>query len=651
MSILSFKYQYLDYQKLNGDCTVLIDTDQAQFNGSRSVTIAGAPVTMYEIYANGHIYGSTTDNPDPNTCCDGSNVYQNAPAVTYPTEDISDYEVLVHVPGTPADPDGEIKKIPVSELLTNPFGNIAYVSKQYTGVAAVKVTGLTLAGISSTNAGYNKQLSNALINSEMYPFPDPWSARNALLDAIAAGKIKKGMIVVRGGEEFTVGSDDPTKNGDTAGVAANATTPDIAFSATNNTTVASLLQNKIHVYFEPGSWLRYINCKYSIYAFYTLGPVQGYVASISGYGNIECIYGGLQGFEAVCCYISNSYAEISITFANLVTNTGTLFDLFLFKTLNIQIDTINAAVASFFRFHPYALATDSGDGTCVNLNIKVKNAISSINFKYPNNQGTSRNILFFKAGGLNLARLKNYKVEIDNIVTECFRTTFFDSDNFTSDGTFTWQNWTFDCIVNNAIFRKNISDVRTDLGGIGGQSTATYCTLNFYFKNIITDSQLYSYNSLFAVYTSSNSNHNKLLLKCDNCYRTANFDTTGVFHLNSAAPGATAVDNLHVFDGNYTVDPACSAAIIPATMAGMRYLIKGIYIIKAAKPVVNFNGTNGKITFSDCIFLNDGTVAPINAVAGSKAVCKNVAVPLAVSANFTPLGEALKIFSDLVNYM
>lgn len=648
MSILSFKYQYLDYQKLNGDCTVLIDTDQAQFNGSRSVTIAGAPVTMYEIYANGHIYGSTTDNPDPNTCCDGSNVYQNAPAVTYPTEDISDYEVLVHVPGTPQDPDGEIKKIPVSELLTNPYGYVAYVSKQYSGAAAATVTGLTAANISSTNADYNKQRSNALFNSEMYPFPDPWSARNALLDAIAAGKITRGVIVIKGGEQFTVGSDDPTKNGDANGVAANNTAADICFSSTNNAVPASLIQDKLAVHFESGSMIKYINKSYVIFPFYCLGTTA-YNSAVTGYGTIEEVYGGLQGFDQTLFYCDNAYANISVTLSNFAINTGSHFYFYGFKSINITIENYSSAGGTPFRVCPFARQTANGDGTPCLLNVRIKNLYCGINFKYPNDTG--RNPLIFKLGGLNVARQKALNFFIDNLVTEAFRTNIADTDSLGSDGTTDYLNVAFNCEIANSVIRKTVVDSRNDLGGIGGQNTSKDSVFSFIFKNMMTDTALIAYETWFSTYGTSVSSNSKLLIKVDNCYKRSNNDPDPLFKLNSAGPVQTSTNCIRIIEGNYQVDPACSMILYSGVSKSNRFNIKGTYIIRGAKPVLSIADTASRITLQDCVFVNDTTVPAITASVAAQLNCKDVVVTSANHANVTVLGDAVRINANLINYL
>jgi len=91
------------------------------------------------------------------------------------------------------------------------IGNVFYVSKKYTGAGRAVVNGFTLASISSTNTSYTSQLAKAQPGSMVFSYPDPYAARNAAMDAMAAGKISSAEIVVLEGSKYTIGSNDSSK--------------------------------------------------------------------------------------------------------------------------------------------------------------------------------------------------------------------------------------------------------------------------------------------------------------------------------------------------------------------------------------------------------------------------------------------------------
>src|SRR5690349_11247613 len=102
---------------------------------------------------------------------------------------------------------------------TQSFAEI-YVDRRFDGIASAMITA---DGVTSTNKSYLKQLSEARVGNASRPFPDPYSALQAVKASIVAGDIQGAMIIVKPLQRWTVGSDEKTKNGDELGNPAAAT--------------------------------------------------------------------------------------------------------------------------------------------------------------------------------------------------------------------------------------------------------------------------------------------------------------------------------------------------------------------------------------------------------------------------------------------
>lgn len=165
------------------------------------------------------------------------------------------------------------------------LNKIFFVSKQYSGAGQAFIGGTSVASISSVNSSFNTQLSSAVMGSIGNPYPDPWSARNAAMDAIGASTIDSALVMVLSGE-WTVGSTGASFNGDITGAYPNSGVyADVCFSQANgNSTVASLYQNNVNYYFYPNTSVTYINSHYNI--------MIGYHTDIVGLtGTITIAYG------------------------------------------------------------------------------------------------------------------------------------------------------------------------------------------------------------------------------------------------------------------------------------------------------------------------------------------------------------------------
>lgn len=224
----------------------------------------------------------------------------NAP-VNY---DLAGKKVMVHDLAEPeATSTVLVDALDIATFLQKEKGEgVYYVSKNY--VSASGATIVDLNTITSTDADYNTQLLAAKRGNILAPFPCPWSARNAALADLANGEIKSALIYVIAGE-WTIGSDDDSKNGTDLNVAVFTT--DIKIAQANNTVVASLLQNNLHYYFNKNTKLIYHNRTYLIYFGYhndLTGP--SFNSSVKGDGFFKQLFGEANGFNAFFIKIVNS---------------------------------------------------------------------------------------------------------------------------------------------------------------------------------------------------------------------------------------------------------------------------------------------------------------------------------------------------------
>lgn len=248
---------------------------------------------------------------------------------------------------------------------------VYFVDRRYEDPAGAHVTGFTLASITSTNTSYTAQLGLARRGSAANPYPDPWSARNQALEDLSSGLITQASIVVLSGV-WTVGSDDPTKNGSVDGTSPNSgVVADLTFDLgeggydpTFNT--SSLLKTRLHFFFHPGTELHFINSFFNLSlvmedSFYQ-SPTLEYTTSLQGHLSIYSPY-PTYGYTFV---INNPLAKVDIQLDYMEgakPATDGMFYINTFDTLNIKVKSILGYGGGYYFtiFDAYATSTPSHD--------------------------------------------------------------------------------------------------------------------------------------------------------------------------------------------------------------------------------------------------------------------------------------------------
>jgi hypothetical protein len=279
--------------------------------------------------------------------------------------------------------DGSWGSVSISE----PNLGVYFVDKRYSGAGAAIVTGLTYASITSTNTQYNTQKNNAKRGSTISPFPDPWSARNAAYDDLQAGTITKAVIIVLQGK-WTVGSDNPAQNGNEAGSSANSNvTADIGFSSTNNSSVASILQNNINAYFYNGTELVYINSTFGIYMIYVQDTADTSVweSSLKGDLTLRYIYGYKQPILTLThinypIYANHFGAKLYVRILKAILPSFALSLINGVQEFNLDADYVEGYDLMLMAFKTTRL---SGGNKKVKININVNNVVSNLNTVNP----------------------------------------------------------------------------------------------------------------------------------------------------------------------------------------------------------------------------------------------------------------------------
>jgi hypothetical protein len=480
------------------------------------------------------------------------------------------------------DSNGVIHKTLVNDI-TRICGNnttvgVYYVDKRYTGVGAAIVSGLTYSSITSTNSSYTSQLNSAIVGNSMNTFPCPWSARNKALDDIAAGLISGASIVVLNGQ-WTVGSDDPNKNGTVDGTAINANvTADIGFSVANNSSVASIGQDKLAFWFAPNTKLTYINSSYTFYHIYNVDATDTttFDFSLKGYLDLVFVYGKKNPIVSILylnylAFINNCLANLDLEYNGVYVTQGYGFQSDgCVRTFNLKVKYYESTDSVFFtnRFNrnvPSGFASISLDvDTIYGFYNQTDNDFwSMVNLNGDTTSSCSTNFIFS-------ATTLTYDVNIKNITTYTAHKQY--DSMFTIQGALPY-NTTVNVNVNNlqAYTPKNTLDYQylvsfPYLEGFGN-------TINFNFGNVTTVIPLLgpiilnSINSGATNVTSADT-VNRVNFHCDNCRKIydpvigSNIPLTGAGNVNNAMLsllangycGNRGVGGFVTISGNYTSD-------------------------------------------------------------------------------------------------
>jgi hypothetical protein len=276
------------------------------------------------------------------------------------------------------DPTTNLLNIP--DYQNESISGIYFVDKRYEGSAGAIVTGLALSGITSPNSTYNEQLRNAVKGSVSNPFPCPISARNKALQDIENGNVSYAMIIVLQGE-WTFGSDNYMLNGNIDGSDANVhVVADLGFSAANNSTVASLVKNKVNYWFNNGTKLTYINSSYTLYHNYLNDNTDTeFNSGILGHLSVNMVYGlGYSSFFCKAMFFSNTRSKINLQYESFKMKPNLFIESQTLRSLNVKIKDFKGPDTIVFKLNTHKNVPDKYS----TYNIEIDNLLSDVDPVY-----------------------------------------------------------------------------------------------------------------------------------------------------------------------------------------------------------------------------------------------------------------------------
>jgi hypothetical protein len=298
---------------------------------------------------------------------------------------------------------------------------VFYVSKNYSGIGDARFSNslYTVASITSTNAGYMQQLQAARMGDANKAYPDPWAARNAAMEAMTAGTIKKALVIINGGNTWTYGANTLSLNGDSTGNPAINETPDIKF--TSYTDMSSLAKNNIDYYFNPNSTLLNLAKSVAIRIIYNVdGTDTAFTSGFYGSGNFLTPYGSAQGLSQRFMEVNNANLTFNFEANNVVANRAWGY-VFNKKNITLKINRWYGDITTSVIYS--GGETREGDGTPSTISVDIKHAIHGNKFSpYPLatiDTGISNSRSFIHYGGaMTNTRQKEFSFTVDNMYIE-----------------------------------------------------------------------------------------------------------------------------------------------------------------------------------------------------------------------------------------
>lgn len=544
------------------------------------------------------------------------------------------------------------------------INTVYYVSKKYAGAAAAVFTGKTQSSISSSNSGYTQQLAKAVPGSMLFPYPDPFSARNAALDAINSGKISSATIVVMAGNSYTVGSDNPAQNGDLNYNANANVAADVGFSNANSTDVASLCQDKVHYFFEKDAQLHYINSSYTVWMTYLVDASDpNWESGIYGHGYFRQYYGQKQGFSSGWCQIDNANAQFEFRSDYLELQYWRGFLLPNISRFHIDIKHIQAGYVNILQ----TIVSRNGNGK------PMTGYFNCDNFIYGQGRILNDYNDFWSAFSLGTSnasvdtsyREKNITIQLKNAD---IRVGLPEYDAF---------------IMSNGFTNANISVQIANL-----KQTSTSIAWASSFASLIGCTFSRNNNVLMNVAIQNAETEYPLFGMLKNSYADpARFSRFNFYcGLHRKLPSAVMTDewakrNLNIqndyltnvvkakltISGNYINESNSEVLAMDYTNVSKQLELKGYFKTTAlGKNVMIFNGYQDKrIALTDATLVNDG-VTPCIALKGSQngygtsggvplntartLYIKNVHANASPDAGVLTVGDSIKVTPDLVEY-
>lgn len=549
--------------------------------------------------------------------------------------------------------------IPAAPTGTTDNVGVFYVNKNYSGIAGANVTGYTIGAISSTNGGYNAQLTAARMGDMNKAYPCPWSARNAAMTEMAAGTITKAYIRVIGGNKWTYGSNVAASNGG-EGLTVVATVADIGFTNANSTDVSSLLKNNIFYHFEDNTELTAINRTYAIRVGYNVSLTDvPFRSGMWGKLNVNICWGDSLGLSQRFIEVDNANADITFEGNRFVGQRAPFYANDNIGKLNVKLVTFigTSQTGPVYIEH---LSPREGDGTDMVVNYEIENClIGKKYFPYAHAAtGGTRSTISF--GGWSTARKKVFNFKCKNM-----RTHGYGSERLWS--TVDALNWiNHDIHINIDYFKHEVDQTNIPT------STNNYalCAIKGQLRqnNSITinigelDTECSWIDPRLQFDPAGTSINNNIRFNIGYAYKRANYGTIlgdTLFELPANNQvlagekiaveynvGKAVVQTGYVFAENSTFWSPSPVTYNFATV------VRGTYITKSAHPCVMLNWTGNAALFQDCVLVSKGAATnTIEKGGGTPAIyTKDVVANLPYEAGITQQGT-LTVDANIANYL
>lgn len=550
---------------------------------------------------------------------------------------------------------------------------VFYVNRNFTGAARAKISGNTLASVSSTNAGYNSQLSHAVPGSVIHSYPDPFSARNAALDALSAGKISNAQVIILPGNQYAIGSDDSTKNGSLNGQSPNnGTVADIQFPQAvllNDSSIASIMKNNVDMYFDIGTSLTYINSSYGIPCCYDRDTVS-YHSNIYGHGTFAQVYGEVNSFIAVFAVIINRKSCIGFHAHRFIIQQWQGFLIGDFSIATIDADELESTESNVFNIgqegSPLPI-TGSAANPPRMLTIRVDNVhYGKGQTPYPDSQDWWYFILL---GNIQYIERTIVDINIGNLYLYSTN----DAPLLYTNSNDPMYNLQMTVNIGNLVQRDSHLAYDVYFGGLiynWGPGIAANNSITYNIKSANIDAPLLGMVNYCLVAGSVNNRFN---LNVGNLVKNASAFKGGIFNLTSELSQSAGTEPLiFTITGNYksydSFPPIFAYNGWYSVPVPSRYIFSGRYETAVpGQPVAHFYASLGKIlAFSDATLINDGTTPSILA----DTVCANfnyncdpnpgsITIPVYIknvhatsppSSNVVQEGDSIKVVPDISSF-
>ena len=547
---------------------------------------------------------------------------------------------------------------------------VFYVQKLYSGSISSSWTDINT--YSSPNTDYNTQLSLAKMNSALYPYPDPYSARVAASTALATGNYSTAIINVTSPTVWTVGDSTPSNNGSSDGTSGTSTYADLGFNSTlASVGYTSLLANNVYYNWCKGSGLRLINKVVDMPIFCSSGSDATINSGFYGQGNFTVVYGEANGIAGRLALIDNAGANVVFNADQIVAN--------MYDPLNfVAFDQVDLNVRSFRSYNSNIITAESRR---VMSDAKAKPQFNATFDHIAMSDRQSLGIGDYYSDywyGINIGGASSFGGLFDVKIGNYFHDSAVRGNSATYTFSVTNTNGGVDI---NTMKNSDINISIDNLYQRFDDSSNTYAGFPFgsskySIANYFTSAYTGSYNSNVSIniknahvegyfgnrisspgYSGTNC---KVKFKCDNCLRyfTTYSGAQPSIYLSNYAGTETGNKNSGiVYEGSFSNQSGSVVYTDYTYQTGLvnKHVFTGIFKNQtsgSASPVFYFPVTNVvSVALKDVVLMTNTSSLAIDTTPGHYIYTQNVVSNVTASANVVFEPQGLNVLTNMENYI